>query len=292
MKLKNTLKTLSILAATGVLLTGCSNTPGGISKSFETQDYKSVTWDTNDFDSSSWPDGESGAGVLSPVTSLHEEGIGLTSIDNECTLYATIDYVESYKENRGDQFNSYEYLYTTAGNNTVNIEEVEVERIADVDFAVAEFEGVDLFRSSKGGIEEEEQQVYRKIAVRVFDKALPIPGAEEASEGLYGSDATEGLPAAKITVTCSDKESLTDELWKNGVDRLKFNWTGETALMPDSGDVEMTEEDKELLGDPEQGLVYEEVPVNDQVVEMGEVEILDDNSYEFVDDPTQADIEN
>lgn len=225
----------AILAScSALLLTSCvaggDSTIG--SETFNSKDLTIVpVWDLKETNLKGW----SGDKDFVPNGVRDISQITAESADGECTLKSSVGFTDSWKQNRGDEFNSFDVLYEKVGKNIVDDDfESSSTSINDIAYAVGSYK-TESYNFDNVNDRPEAVNVFAKTAIRVFsDNLFPIPGYEELQDGenVFGSDSGQGLATVEITLECSDKESL-NKLWKDGASRLILSFV-EPAQQIDS----------------------------------------------------------
>jgi hypothetical protein len=170
----------------------------------------------------------------------------------KCRITGQISYMEAYKENRNDEFNSKEYLYALvpATENPVSKEKSEI--INKVEYVVG-----DYTQPAEWG-----NGAFHRTAVRVFSTPVTIEDASGFAEnelGNYNSDLTKGLSTVAIDYSCPDAVSLTDAQWKDGIKNfsLLFDAKKEKVKEP-TEDAPVEEMPTENM--PDSGVETSEIP--------------------------------
>lgn len=148
----------------------------------------------------------------------------LNNTKNNCALEGRISYSESYKQARGDLFNSKDYLYSlvdTSQNPLTGEENITI--------------GGDSF--VKGYYKTPENRshfINHMTAVRVFSTPVSIVGTTGFAEnelGNHNSDLSLGLPLISIDVACKNEKDLTNETWNDAVNKLTLSFEPMPALV-------------------------------------------------------------
>lgn len=142
--------------------------------------------------------------------------------DNTCTYDQEQVSLPSYMENRGEDFLSKFFVYQQAESNG-NIPKdgatsVPVETSAGkLEFVYTKYDPkiVDLKSNTDknaSATDVKPVQVYRAVAVRVFDTAIKsrIQPDTQASAP-FGSDAAKSLPGVMLTYECKTKDAFSEE---------------------------------------------------------------------------------
>lgn len=139
----------------------------------------------------------------------------LNDTSTKCRMTGRIAYIESYKANRGDEFNSKDYLYSLVPSTENPVSGQKVEKINGYDYAVGNYTTPQTSETNK----------YHKTAVRVFSTPIKIVegnGFGSNEVGNYNSDLSKGLPVVSIDYSCPSKTDLTDKQWKDGLQYYKL----------------------------------------------------------------------
>ena len=141
--------------------------------------------------------------------------IKLIDKKSQCTLEARIMYLESYKQYRGDLYNSKSYLYSLVPSSENPVSNEQVEYIDGNSYVLGTYTLPKTLGSN----------IYHKTAVRTFStpvKILDSSGFAKDELGNYNSDLTLGLPTVVIDVSCDKETKITNELWSNAVKNTKL----------------------------------------------------------------------
>lgn len=149
----------------------------------------------------------------------------LFSPDGKCSYSRQVFHLPSYQSGRTDEFLTRQYLYEVAESNGVSGKDAQVVSVqtdkGKLDFLstsyLLEKASVD---SKKGDIAT--QQVYRSNAVRAIDKVVQIEGVEE-TKGLFGSDASQGIPVFFLSYQCETQADWNADTWKSLLDSTKLS---------------------------------------------------------------------
>lgn len=183
-------------------------------------------------------DGETNVEITDPYEAIAPDDVFLYNYlsfydtSTECRITGQLGYLEAYKENRSDEFNSKDYLYSLVPSSENPVANEKNEVINNIEYVVGEYtQPVEWGNGT-----------FHKTAVRVFSSPINIDDASgfaESEVGNYNSDLTKGLSAVTIDYSCPSAESLTDAQWKDGIKRfnLLFN-----VKKPVTQETEATEE--------------------------------------------------
>lgn len=133
----------------------------------------------------------------------------------KCRMVGRIAYIESYKANRGDEFNSKDYLYSLVPSTENPISGQKVEKINGYDYALGTYTLPKADNVNK----------YHKTAVRVLSTPIKIVegnGFGSNEVGNYNSDLSKGLPVITIDYSCPSKTDLTEKQWQDGIKHYKL----------------------------------------------------------------------
>lgn len=139
----------------------------------------------------------------------------LINSKSKCMIEGRIMYQESYKQNRGDLFNSKNYLYSLVPSSENPVTHETTEQIDGNSYIVGEY----TLPKALG------ENVYHKTAVRTFSTPVKILGGSGFSKdelGNYNSDLTLGLPTVIIDMSCPQPDELNSGLWTEGVNKFKL----------------------------------------------------------------------
>ena len=136
---------------------------------------------------------------------------------NKCTLEGRISYSESYKQARGDLFNSKSYLYSL----------VDPSQNPISDETNVNVNGESFVRGSYTSPEQLNSNQYHMSGVRVFSTPVSIIGTtgfNESELGNYNSDLSVGLPTVLIDLSCPKAEDVNDKTWSEAAQKLKLSF--------------------------------------------------------------------
>lgn len=161
-------------------------------------------------------DGENNEIITEPYKAIAPDDVFLYNYvsfydsSTKCRITGQLSYLEAFKENRGDEFNSKDYLYSLVPSSEDSVSNEKVEVIGNVEYVVGDYTQP----------KEWSENSFHRTAVRAFSNPITIKDASgfaESEVGNYNSDLTKGLSVAVIDYSCSEASSLTDEQWKDGV---------------------------------------------------------------------------
>lgn len=135
--------------------------------------------------------------------------------DTKCTVEARIFYLESYKQYRGDIYNSKSFLYSLVPSSENPVHDESIENINGNSYIVGKYTTPKALGSN----------TYHKTAVRTFSVPVDIldsSGFSKDELGNYNSDLTVGLPTVSIDVSCSKENQITNQLWDNAIKSTKL----------------------------------------------------------------------
>lgn len=140
-------------------------------------------------------------------------------IDNKskCMIEGRIMYLESYKQARGDLYNSKSYLYSLVPSSENPVSQESVAKINGYDYVV----GYYTMPKTLG------ENIYHKTAVRTFSTPVQIIGTSGFSKdeiGNYNSDLTVGLPTVIIDMSCPTQNEISTSLWDEGLKNFKISF--------------------------------------------------------------------
>lgn len=182
-----------------------------------------------------------GAGEVIPTkeapTLGSEQQVLFTDKANGCTIEGTIFYTDSYKENRGDTFNSKEYLYSLVVPSEKALQKEATTTINGTDYVSGQYTTPAEWGDNR----------YHKTAVRVFSTPISIANyiEQEGRPDSYKSDPSKGLPVVKIDYACANKKDLTNKKWDQGISF--FHLLFEAPKAPEVDKSEVIESDPENL---------------------------------------------
>lgn len=209
-----------LIPAVILSLAGCSGVAQ--SASFDKVEYEiPPEWDNEKSDFLGWGNGEE----LNAVDAYGEGYISYRAVDDDCNLYAATFYDDSWKEPRGAEFNSYDYVFNMMGTGISQMDgAVNTVQIDGVTFAQAGFTSEQTSRTDEKG----KKETVQRLAVRVFDTPIesPLFGNEVEGEGMYGSDLSVWLPGLSLNLSCSADTTpeKVDKLWNDAIDRLAIKF--------------------------------------------------------------------
>lgn len=174
-------------------------------------------WDLSKVNESTWGSTPKPSAQPKDSAKFKTQGLGAVVKDPKnitfndqkalCSLSGTISYTDSYKQSRGDLYNSKDYLYNLVPITEDPIQNEKIESVNGTDYVT----GTYTTPKDAGGNQ------YHQVAVRVFSTPLTIPNAQKTTEnGPYNSDLSKGLPVAIIDYSCKDKKSITTSNWESG----------------------------------------------------------------------------
>lgn len=162
---------------------------------------------------------------INPSVSLEGQGdltaaqnpAQIFSEDGKCSYTRQVFHMPSYQSGRTDDFLSRQYVYQVAESNESPAQDTSVITVpadkGQLELFTATYTGKagsDL-KTENGKAPE---SVYRSTAVRVIDKTVKIEGVP-MSEGLFGTDASSGLPVISLSYECIDESSWDEGTWKS-----------------------------------------------------------------------------
>lgn len=236
--------TVATVIALAFGITGCSNQKN--SDDFDSASINTTpVWDINSIKLGKWtsenlpqPETTYNGGVPDKVTtepseidnvaqqtSIKQElketasynFVRLIDAKSKCMIEGRIMYLESYKKDRGDLYNSKSYLYSIVPSSEDPVSKENVQNINGNSYAV----GYYTMPKALG------DNIYHKTAVRTFSTPVQIAGTSGFSKdeiGNYNSDLTLGLPTVIIDMSCPQPDELSTQLWDNGVKSLKLSF--------------------------------------------------------------------
>lgn len=141
----------------------------------------------------------------------------LVDSKSKCTIEARIVYMESYKKDRGDLYNSKSYLYALVPSSENPVANEKIESFEGNSYAV----GTYTMPKDLGN------NMYHKTAVRTFSTPVGIVGASGFTKdelGNYNSDLTVGLPTVVFDMSCPTPDPIATSLWSDGVNKFKLSF--------------------------------------------------------------------
>ena len=235
-------KVISVVSAAlvALVLSSCSSTPAG---SFDVKTISTTPhWNLESVKLSSWGTAQStptpGAtdvpqrvnaepapvSTTAPVivdSKLTETSssnyIRLINKDNNCIAEGRIIYLESYKQSRGDEYNSKSYLYSLVPSSENPVADEKISKIDGTSYVT----GFYTMPKALGN------NTYHKTAVRTFSIPVGIEGASGFSKdeiGNYNSDLTVGLPTVAIDLSCQNAQDLQESLWNDVLNNFKLSF--------------------------------------------------------------------
>ena len=171
-------------------------------------------------------------GATPPEDSFLYNYVSFYDTSTACRITGQIIYTESYKAERGDDFNSKDYLYSLVPPTENTVVKESKESINGVEYVVGNYTQPKEWNSNS----------FHKTAVRVFSSPVTVDastGFASGELGNYNSDLTKGLPTVSIDFACADEKNLTDAQWKAGIANFKllFDVKKETSDVPSTDSV-------------------------------------------------------
>lgn len=134
---------------------------------------------------------------------------------SKCMIEGRIMYLESYKQSRGDLYNSKSYLYSIVPSSENPVARESTEDINGISYV----SGYYTMPKALGN------NIYHKTAVRTFSTPVQIVGTSGFTKdeiGNYNSDITLGLPTVIIDMSCPREDELSGALWNEGTKNFKL----------------------------------------------------------------------
>lgn len=238
LRLNFTQKTLTAVAGLAVTaLVGCTpnnNTSDTIQHLDNQAIFGSPQWDVAELEPGSWylegnespsamPTADAEGNPLAPGDTpdvFLPNWVTFLDADTGCRITGRVVTIPSATEQRGDDFNTREYLYGRAP--------VDAPLPA---LSVKENNGVEYLATDRfvGPSEEGEAGWYNRLMARAFSGVFDIPNLEIEgnTDAPYGSSLLTGQALAYINFSCEKEEDLTDERWNAGLKQFKLLFPSE-----------------------------------------------------------------
>lgn len=139
----------------------------------------------------------------------------LVNDKSKCIIEGRIMYQESYKQARGDLYNSKSYLYSLVPSSENPVANETVEQLDGNSYVV----GTYTLPKALG------DNTYHKTAVRTFSTPVAVIGGSGFSKdelGNYNSDLKLGLPTVIIDMSCPSSDEFNSGLWSDGLNKFKL----------------------------------------------------------------------
>lgn len=147
--------------------------------------------------------------IIAPTTDVSSYNyIKITNQTNKCTAEGRILYLESYKQTRGDLYNSKSYIYSLVPPSENPVAGETVTKINNNSYIL----GYYTMPKALG------DNIYHRTAVRTFSTPVVLLGSSGFSKdelGNYNSDLSVGLPTVVIDMSCAKAEDLNDSAWNS-----------------------------------------------------------------------------
>lgn len=147
------------------------------------------------------------------------------SPDGNCSYTRQVFHIPSYQNGRTDDYLTRQYLYEVAESNGASAQDSTILSLATdkgkLDFLSASYL-VKGTSADKDKDTDAKNTVYRSNAVRAIDKVVQIEGVEE-TEGLFGSDASKGIPVFFLSYECKTRSDWNADTWKSLVESTKLS---------------------------------------------------------------------
>jgi len=147
------------------------------------------------------------------------------SPDNKCSYSRQVFHVPSYQAGRTDDFLTRQYLYEVAESNGASGQDTQTVTVA-TDKGKLDFLSTSYAVKGNSADKEKEtdasKSVYRSNAVRAIDKVVQIEGVKE-TEGLFGSDASKGIPVFFLSYECQTQSDWNADTWKALLESTKLS---------------------------------------------------------------------
>jgi hypothetical protein len=148
------------------------------------------------------------------------------STDEKCSYSRQVLHIPSFQEGRTDDFLTRQYLYEVAQSNGSAAKDTEVVQIASdkgkLDFLSASYQVKPTSSADKDKDTSSTATVYRSNAVRAIDKIVQIEGVKK-TDGLFGSDASQGIPVFFLSYECKTQADWNADTWKSLLDSTKLS---------------------------------------------------------------------
>lgn len=149
---------------------------------------------------------------------IAKQNLGTILKNNEtCTFSGQVSHVPSFNAGRGDNYLTHNYLYELTESNDQLATEFDTVKIKTDQGKVEALSTKYSHESStyNPDTEKEEKSTrYRAVAVRVLDTLTDIESFDTEEKGLYGSDASKGLPIITLSYDCNSEDDYDEKEWK------------------------------------------------------------------------------
>lgn len=213
--MKNKMSLVSLLAVAGLALTACTPSTSDTAGLNETPKIGEVIH----FSGSSTPAGwtaqnTGGTGINATVDAEHPAPY----TKGNCYFSQSVEYLPKAYENRGDDYNTHQFLYDMA--QAFKISNPDLQELT----ANTENGKLTLISSSINYDDPSSGKTTTRVAARAIS-AVKKSGYEVQNppENPYVKNAGEGVPVVFLKADCVKGETVSDEEWKSLIDSTKIS---------------------------------------------------------------------
>lgn len=224
--MKNTMSLVSLLAVAGLALTACTpsqNENAGL-------DATPKIGEVIHFSDSSTPAGwtiqnTGGTGINATVDAEHP----VPYTKGNCYFSRSVEYLPKAYENRGDDYNTHQFLYDMA--QAFKISDPELQQLT----ANTEDGKISLLSSSISYDDPSSGKTTTRVAARAVS-TVKKSGYEVQNppENPYVKNPGEGIPVIFLKADCIKGETVSDEEWKSLIDSTKISLTSPVTPTTDA----------------------------------------------------------
>lgn len=154
---------------------------------------------------------------IPPVDTYLESYIYFENPETKCNISGRIGATETYKQARGDLYNSKDALYSMVSSDQKPVSNESTTTINDWGYVTGDF----IADNGDGA------NPAHRAAVRVFSSPVAVVPGTFPADFNYQSDPNQGLPLITIDYTCPSPELINDEEWNKAISSIfTLDWTG------------------------------------------------------------------